>query len=742
MTLSRRAMLRIGVGAAAVIGLDLGGCAFAPVGSTLRRQLAATGALVPSAWLRIGRDGRITLLLDRVEMGQGTTTSHAMLVAEELEVAPAEIHVEPAPAAPAFVNPELQAFQVTGGSNSTRGSWRALRRTGAIARELLRRGAAATWGVPVAECRAADGAVHHDRSGRRAPYGSLVDAAAAQEVDDVTLKPARAFRWIGQPIDRLDARGKLDGSGVYGLDVRIPDMLTAVVVRPPVRGGRLRALDDRAARARRGVVDVVVIEAGVAVVGTGYWAARRGAAELSVTWDDGPLATRGTRAMRGELMALADQPGERVRANGDLERALARPARRIEATYEAPFLAHATLEPQNATARVTEHGCEIWAPTQAPGLAQRLAADRLGLPRSAVTVHTTLIGGGFGRRIQADYVLEAVELARALRRPVQVIWSREDDFANDFYRPMVVSRLVGGVAPGGEITGWHHRLVAPSIIEQRIGDFVISFLPDALPRAIRRVAHAAPRAVARGLVPDKLSAEGAGELPYAIPAIRVEARHAELGVPVGFWRSVGHSHTAFAVEGFLDELLHAAGRDPYAGRRALLADAPRLRHVLDVAARAAGWGQPTPAGVGRGIAVHSSFGSHCAQVVEAEVVGADIRVRRVVAALDCGLIINPQIVTAQIEGAIVFGLSAALHEEITFTAGRVEQRSLNDYGTLRMHQCPAIEVHLVPGDGDPQGVGEPGVPPVAPALAGAIFAATGHRLRRLPLARALAEVAR
>jgi CO/xanthine dehydrogenase Mo-binding subunit len=384
----------------------------------------------------------------------------------------------------------------------------------------------------------------------------------------------------------------------------------------------------------------------------------------------------------------------------------------------------------------------VWAATQGPGLAQRLVADRLGLELADVAIHTTLIGGGFGRRIPQDYVLEAVDVSARVRRPVKVVWSREDDLGNDFYRPIAVSRLRGGLDARGAIVGWRHRLASPSILVGGVGDFIAGAAASA-PRALRRLAGGiAARSLARGLIADASTAEGAAELPYAIGAIRVEVIQPELGVPVGFWRAVGHSHTALVTEAFLDELLAAGGQDPYLGRRALLAARPALRAVLDLAAAKAGWGAPLPAGVGRGIAVHESFGTRCAQVVEAVVRGGRVRVRRVVAAIDCGQVINPQLVVAQVEGAIIFGLSAALKQAITLQDGVVEQRNFGDYRALRMAECPVIEVHLMPSDAPPTGVGEPGLPPVAPALLGAIFAASGIRIRRLPIEPALREAAR
>jgi isoquinoline 1-oxidoreductase subunit beta len=603
---------------------------------------------------------------------------------------------------------------------------------------MLRRAAAATWKVPLAECAARDGAIVHGPSGRSARYGELVAAAAAQDVPDVALKPPEQWRWIGKSVPRLDARMKVDGSGVYGMDVQMPGLLTCVVARPPVRGGRVRRFDERI-RSRPGVVDAFAFEGGVAVVARSFWEARTAADAAAVDWELGPLAQVSSAQLFADYAVLAARKGRKARCDGDAYAGLRRAARVLEATYQVPYLAHVPMEPLNATAHVAGGRCEIWAPTQSPGLARALAADALGYDQRDVSVHTTLLGGGFGRRIPNDEVVEAVRIALRVGKPVKVIWTREDDLANDYYRPMALSLLRGGLDGKGTITAWLHRLVTQSIVAQGGGEFLTALAPNGTPRSIRRWTGASgPRALARGVIVDTTSVEGAADLPYAIPDLRVEYAVAETGVPVGFWRSVGNSHNAFVTEGFLDELIHAGGGDPFAARRALLRDQPRHRRVLETVAAKAGWGQPLPPGVGRGIAVHFSFHSYCAQVVEASVYDGAVRVHRVVAAIDCGRVVNPDLVRAQVESAVIFGLSAALDQQITFAAGRVEQTNFHQFRLLRMHQCPVIEVHLVDGGDEPTGVGEPGLPPVAPALCGAIFAATGKRIRRLPISAELA----
>jgi isoquinoline 1-oxidoreductase beta subunit len=725
---NRRAFL---VGAAS--GALVVGCAFGPTGGRVWRHYRRTGTFQPNAWIRVLSDGAIVFTLDRVEMGQGTMTSHAALVCEELEVDPKTLVIEHAEASRSYANPDREIrVQITGGSTSTRSSWEPLREAGAVAREMLRRAAADTWQVPVAECVARDGAIRHAKSGRTARYGELVRAASLQDPPKVRLKPPAEFRLIGKSIDRLDARPKVDGTGIYGIDVSLPGMLTAVIVRPPVRGGKVAKLDARAARARRGVVDVVEIPEGVAVVAQGYWQARTGADALAITWDEGHGQTIDSDALYRSFEKLAGGKGRKTaRSDGDASSATKTGA--IEAMYRLPYLAHATMEPQNATAWIHHGRCEVWAPTQTAGIAQFRVAEAIGYDLADVAIHTTMIGGGFGRRGLVDYAVEAARLAQLVKRPVKVIWSREDDQENDWYRPMAVSRMRGAVA-GSTITGWYHHLVSQSIIASEGGDFIGALVPEATPRAVRRLmTNGPPRMFARGTLVDMTSVEGAKELPYAIPNLRVEYTPVETGVPVGFWRSVGHSHNAFVTECFFDELAHAAGKDPYELRRTLLVRQPRHRAVLELAATRAGWGTPLPAGVGRGIALHESFHSFCAQVIEASIDGNRVRVHRVVVALDCGRVVNPGLVAAQAESAVVFGLSAALKQQITFRKGRVQETNFDRYRSLRMFECPAIETHIVPSTEPPSGVGEPGVPPVAPALCNAIFAATGKRIRTLPI---------
>jgi isoquinoline 1-oxidoreductase subunit beta len=745
MTVDRRELLQLG--GALLLAFHLPACAVMPARPAVLRHFDETGDLVPNAWLRITPDDRVIFILDRVEMGQGTMTSSAMMVAEELEVDPAAIEIELAGADRAYdmVGGEL-GIQNTGGSESTATSWEPLRRAGATTRELLRRGAAATWGVPVEQCEAKGGAIHHAASGRTARYGALVAAAVAAAKDGLprpALKPPDQFRSIGTTPVRLDARAKSTGAAVFGIDVALPGMVHATIVRPPAIGAELRSLDAAAARARPGVIDVFAIDRGVAVVAKTTWQAMRAAEAVRAEWRPSPLGS--TPAWRATLARLArGDGGKAVVKRGRAPQTIDGAPRRVEALYEQPHLAHATLEPQNCTAHFHDGGCELWAPTQSPGMARLDVAERLGLDLADVLVHQTLLGGGFGRRLAQDYCVEAAVIARHVRVPVKVTWSREDDFAVDFYRPMVASWMRAGIGADGALTGWHHHHVAegiPGSATSYFPTFLGAVPPNGAPRTLRRMIAGSVRPLAsRNTVPDPDAIVGAADTSYAFPTMRFDFTPVESGVPVGFWRGVGHTHTAFPIEAFVDEVAAAMRRDPVALRRGLLHGSPRDLAVLELAANRAGWGSPLPRGVGRGIAVHAAFKSYCAMAMEVECDGRAVRVRRVVAAVDCGQVIHPELVAMQIESSVVFGLSAALRQEITIERGRVMQTNFHQFPLLRMHECPAIEVHLVPSREPPTGVGELGLPPVAPALVNAIAAACGKRIRRLPVEAALAEV--
>jgi isoquinoline 1-oxidoreductase beta subunit len=668
----------------------------------------------PGGFIRIAPEGGVTLIMPNVEMGQGIYTAQATLLAEELEVELDGVTLEAAPADEELYKQPLLKSQSTGGSTSVRGAWVPLRQAGAAARIMLIGAASERWGVAPAECSASRGVVTHGASGRSLPYGELVEDAARQPVPkDVPLKDASQWRIIGKPIKRLDTPGKVDGSAVFGIDIRLPDMKVAAVAACPVFGGKLRGVDDAAARAMPGVREVISIDDAVAVVADHYWAARQGLGALRIDWDNGPNARLSSRDMIGSLRAAyGKRPAVEARHDGDVDGALGRAAKRVEAAYELPFLAHATMEPINTTIHVRPDGCDIWVGTQVPTVAQTLAAKVLGLPAEKVVIHNQLIGGGFGRRLVADSIGQAAAFAKQVSYPLKIIWSREEDIQHDLYRPAYYDRLAAGLGPDGLPVAWVDHVTGGSVVGH--------YFPGGLPE---------------GKLDDD-SVEGAKQPPYDLPAVHVDWTREDPPVPITWWRGVGPTHNVYVVECFMDELAQAAGRDPVDYRRALLGKLPRARAVLDLAAEKAGWGTPLPAGMGRGVSLHDSFGSYLAVVVEIAVSDlGEIKLRRVVAAVDCGQTINPDTVAAQIEGGLVFGLSAALYSDITFEGGRVQQSNFNDYRMMRMNETPPIEVYHIHNAESPGGIGETGTVSAAPALANAVFAATGKRLRRYPLDR-------
>jgi CO/xanthine dehydrogenase Mo-binding subunit len=721
--LSRRALLKA--------GLAVGGGLLVEVSLPQAHAQGSPAPVTfqPNAFLRITSDDVVTFVLLAVEMGQGVSTSNAQLIAEELGIEPAKMVVEFAPADRRYANP-LLGLQATGGSTTTPASWEPYRMAGATAREMLLEAAARSWGVPKSECVAEDGAILHKPTKRSGRFGQFVEAAARLSVPDVTLK-TRDFRVVGKPVPRLDAAAKVDGSAVFGIDVKVPEARSAVVVRCPVPGGQVKSFDAAAAKAMPGVEDVVRISSGVAVVAKTYWHARKAAAQVKVEWDEGSLAGFSSAALLETHRKLArESEGKRVRSKGDVEATLSRAARVLEAEYTAPFLAHATLEPQNATAHVTSSKCELWAPTQSPGMLHEQVRQLLGCDGEDVIVHQTWLGGGFGRRLTQEYAIEAVEVSRAVGKPVKVVWSREDDMRHSPYRPAATHRVQGALDAQGRLVAWKHKVVTQSILAAIGKDWVHATLSSA-PGFVKSMATGL--AVPMLSAEDDTAVEGAKDLAYGVPNLAVDFVRHETGIPVGFYRSVGHSHSAFATESFVDEAAHAAGQDPVAFRRELLKFEHRHRWVLELAAEKAGWGTPLPPGHFQGVAVHKSFNSYVAAVAEVSVEGTAIRVHRIVLAADCGRVVNPNLVEAQLEGSAVFGLSAALKHQITFENGRVQERNFHDYELLRMHETPKIEVHIRHNEAAPTGIGEPGVPVIAPAVANAVFAATGKRLRHLPL---------
>lgn len=675
-------------------------------------QAAGDKGFAPNAFVRIGEDGQVVLTMPYVEMGQGTYTAIPMLIAEELEVALGQVRLEHAPPdEKTYGNPLLAGVQATGGSTAIMASWAPLRQAGAVARTLLVQAAAARWKVEASSCRAEAGEVLHQASNRRVSYGALAaDAARLPVPKDVPLKAPADFKLIGTPVKRLDAPAKVDGSARYGIDARPPGVKIATLAQSPVFGGRVKRVDEAAAKAVRGVRQIVRLDDAVAVVADHMGAALKGLAALEIEWHEGPHSGVNTDQVARALEQATLVAGPVAQQTGDAAKALASASRRVEATYQLPFLAHATMEPMNCTVHVRPDGCDVWVGTQVAARAQAAAAKVTGLPLDKVVLHQHPIGGGFGRRLEVDGVARATEIARHVAGPVKVVWTREEDIQHDMYRPYWFDRLSAGLDEAGRPIAWTHRFSGSSVIARWL-----------------------PPGFSKGIDPDSI--DGAVNLAYDLPNTQVEFLRVEPpGIPTAFWRSVGPSHTVFVVESFMDELAAAARQDPVAYRLALLDKAPRARVALAMAAEKADWGKPLPAGAGRGVSLQTVFGSTLAMVAEVEVAkGGAVRVRRVVAVIDCGFVVNPDTVRAQIESATVFGITAALYGEITVKDGKVEQSNFDDYQVLRLDEAPTIEVHIVPSTEPPGGMGEPGTSAILPAVANAVFAATGKRLRRMPI---------
>lgn len=669
----------------------------------------------PSPFIHIGEDGRVTIIVNKSEMGQGVYTSLPMLVAEELEVDPAGVRVEAAPVDPVYNHTEWGITQATGGSSSVRSSWQQLSLAGARLRMLLIASAAEIWSVDPAALRAHNGFVINDSTGKELSYGTLIEKAARMKLpQDVVLKKQSDFNVIGTSVKRIDTPEKISGHAIFGIDVELPGMKTALIARPPVFGAQVKQIRAYKARAVPGVVDVVQISSGVAVVGEDFWSARRGRDALEIEWEEGALAALDSKEQGEHYGKLAEKPAAVAQRRGYVEGALAKAHKRIEAIYEAPYLAHAPMEPLNCVADVHSDHCEIWTGTQAQTVNRDMAARIAGLDPKQVKLHTMLLGGGFGRRGAADshFVREAVEISKRIKSPVKVLWTREDDIQGGYYRPRVLSVLRGGLDSNGMPVAWHHRIVSQSIVK---GTPYEGMMKGGL---------------------DPIQVEGAVDLPYGVPHILVDYQMAPAGIPVLWWRSVGHSFNAFVREGFVDELALAAGKDPCEYRRTLLEKRGAQDHlaVLEYLADRGRWGKPSGTGLSQGIAIHESFGSIVGQIAEVSVSkkGA-IRVHRVVCVIDCGKVVNPEIVKTQMESGIVFGLTAALYGAITFKNGRVQQSNFHNYQMVRMKEMPAVEVFVLTNRDSAGGVGETGVPPIAPAVVNAICAATGVRIRRLPI---------
>jgi len=681
-------------------------------GGSRAAAAATASSFAPNAFLRIGTDGSVTVIVNKSEMGQGVYTSLPMLIAEELCCDWKTVTFEASPVAPEYNHAQFGPLMVTGGSSSVRSEWERLSLAGAAAREMLIAAAAREWQVLPSVCRAENGIVHGP-GGRKAAFGKLAAAAATLQVPQEPRLKAGAKNLLGKPLHRLDSPAKINGTAIFGIDVAVPGMLTAVIVRPPVFGGKVASFTADKALAIAGVKQVVAVDAGVAVAADGFWPALQGSRELQISWDEGEGAKISTAAMQEEYARLAATPGLVARKDGDAAAVLAKASKRFEAVYELPYLAHAPMEPLNCFVDLKSDSCLIRTGSQFQTVDRNAAAAAAGLKPEQVTLETAFLGGGFGRRAcpGSDFVVEAVQVAKAVGKPVKVIRTREDDMRAGYYRPMWYNRVTACLDAKGQPLAWQQRIVGQSIIAGT--PFEAGMIKDGI---------------------DNTSVEGAADTPYNIPNLQVELHSPKNAVPVLWWRSVGHSQTAFVMECFLDELAAAAGKDPYQYRRALLEKHPRHLKVLETAATRAGWGKKLPQGRGRGIAVHESFGSYIAQVAEVSVdAKGQVKVHRVVCAVDCGRIVNPDTIKAQMESGITFGLSAALYGAITLKNGRVEQGNFHDYPLVAMAAMPKVAVHIIASSEPPGGVGEPGVPPIAPAVANALFAATGVRLRSLPL---------
>jgi isoquinoline 1-oxidoreductase beta subunit len=709
---ARRAVLKAGAaaGGALLVGFYL------PVGQGAPRQ-AQAGAqrFEPNAFIRIDRQGVVTLVMPQVEMGQGIYTAIAMILAEELDAALERVVLEHAPPNDKlYANPAF-GIQATGNSNSVRAFWTPLRKAGASARAMLVQAAAKVWNTDAAGCKTEHGEVIHVASGKRLSYGALIDhASGLTPPKDPPLKAVSDFKLVGQPLKRLDTPDKVNGKVQYSIDVMPAGEKFATLAACPEFGGQVGSVDDTKAKSLPGVRQVVVLDDLVAVVGDHMWAAKQGLAALKIVWKSGPHANLDSNEVWKQLRAASEQEGAVAKAVGDGARGLSQ-GERFDADYEVPFLAHATMEPLACTVHVRPDSCEIWVGSQVLPRVPAIAAKVTGLPPEKIVTHNHLIGGGFGRRLEVDYVEKAVRIAQKVDGPVKVVYTREEDIQHDIYRPVYRDRLAATLS-GGKIVGWRHRIAGSSVMAR--------WFPPGFQKGV-----------------DIDAVDSAVDVPYDIPNLQIEYVRAEPpGVPTGFWRGVGPNNNVFAIESFVDELAKKAGQDPVAFRRAMLDKTPRLKAALELAASKAGWGTPVPARnggrTGRGVGVQVAFASYIATVTEVEVDAAgEVHVHRIVSAVDTGIAVNPDTVIAQIQGGLIFGVTAALYGEITIEKGRVRQSNFHDYRMLRIDQTPAIEVHLVPSGEAPGGIGETGTTAGPPALRNAIFAATGIALRRLPIDR-------
>ncbi|MFH1155332.1 MAG: xanthine dehydrogenase family protein molybdopterin-binding subunit [Pseudomonadota bacterium] len=692
------------------------------------------GEMPANAWVRISSDNTVTVVVNHSEMGQGITTALPMIVAEELEADWNTVGFEIAPVADIYRHPHY-GIQWTVSSRSVESSWQILREAGAAMREILIAAAASEWKVAADGCRARAGTVVHPASGRTLTYGELIRTAASMKMPAVVrLKEPHEFTIIGRSLPRLDGQAKIDGSARFGMDIRLPGMLSATVAHPPVHGAGIASCNSRDIEALPGVRRVVAVETGLAIVADTFWQAQVALDRLKVVWQPHERERIDSDHLLKRRVTLAGKGGRVLYSAGDIHPVMKTATRVLEAVYDLPYQAHATPEPMNCTADVREDSCGIWVPTQNQKGAQEIAAEVTGLPPESIRVHTTYLGGGFGRRALVDYVGEAVTLSMKMKAPVKVVWTREEDMRGDFYRPATHNLLKAVVDGQGRPLAWLHRIVGADAFAQSVPRVVTGMMPDVLPRMVKRTAKTLAERFMPGLIAGRKAILGAGPLPYAVDNIQVEYIDDDPGVPTCWWRSVAPSSNCFAVECFIDEIAVEAGRDPHELRRDLLADSPRLRHVVDLAAEKANWHGKAPAGIHRGLACHNFQETMMAMVAEVSVEpGKRVRVHRVVCAVDCGTAVNPRIIEAQVQSGIVFGLTAALKSEITIRAGSARESNFHDFPLLRFDEMPTVITHIVVSSRPPTGMGEVAVPVIGPAVANAVSAATGRRVRRLPI---------
>jgi len=730
--LSRRNFMKVslmaGAGLMVAVQMPVGGAKAAP---TLKASRGV--GFVPNAWIRIAPDDTVTVMIKHTELGQGTSTGLCMIVAEELDADWSRMRPEFAPVAPVYKNPDF-GVQATGGSTGVKTSWDALRHAGAATRELLLMAAAEILNAPASELTTENSVVTHGPSQRKIRYGELLEKAATLKVpENPRLKKPEEFKIICRPFPRLDSLDKARGRIKYGMDFTMPGLLTAAVVHAPVLGGKPASVDDKETRSMPGVRDVVTLDSGVAVVAESYWQAHKAAQTLKAQWKGG-AADLSSESIMARFAEEIQEKGIRVRKDGRVGTAMTAAAKRVRAVYELPYQAHACPEPMNCTAHVLPDRCEVWAPTQGQEPARDIAARITGLPLEAVSVHTPYVGGGFGRRFVHDFVIEAVQVSKAVKAPVKIVWSREEDIRNDFFRPAFYNIVEAGLDSEGYPIAWIHKGAGQSQMDRILETAAPSGLPQWLPTSARYALAKVLLPVIKRLKSPEAAMSGSVDMAYGIENVRIEYIRADVPVPIGAWRSVGDSRNAFVKESFMDEIAAASGKDPVELRLRLLKNAPKHRGVLELAADKAGWGKPGAEGIFQGVAVHSFHGTPVAMVAEVSVESdGRVRVHRMVCAVDCGVAVNPKLVKSQIAGAVIFALTATLKSSVSIREGRVQQSNFHNFPILRMDEAPRVEVHIVKSADPPNGIGEVGVPPVAPAVTNALFRATGKRIRRLPV---------